>query len=412
MTFKKEDRDTLALYLKEVRKHSILSREEEVELAEKINWEMAQLRLQLLDIPIVWTFLLGKFKWLKNQNRAISKMSSRYGDKGVTIKELTEPIEDCMCFVGNTLSGKTYSSITMDKRIELTRRIFEADLSHSLYVGMVPRLEELIDLSHTKSQVGLLKNEFRRKFYELKKTEERFVENRNKLVMGNLRLVLSFAIKYQHLGIPIEDLVQEGNLALHKAVEKFDPRREFKFSTYASWWIRQSFIKIFRTQGRTVRLPSHIHELAAKINKMIADVERDENRVMGMREIADKVDVDIEVVEKINEMYADPISLETDISSGRATSQVKTLKDFLMAESEHPVETISGNEILYDLKEALKKLDDKQKKVITYRFGLNSERTRTLDEIAQLINENSREAVRLIEVGAMEKLREILGVGR
>lgn len=405
---KKEITTVLAHYLGEVKKYSILSKEEEEVLAKKIEKELESLKIQLLDIPFSWVLLIRHYKNLKQEKKAVSKMSNLYGVPSESSKELTRGVEECINSLIDITQSHYYSKITEEKRKEVSQLVLQANLSNSLYFDMIPEMVDTLPF-FTKGRTGFIRKELKERVTKIKETEAQFISLRNDFLTSNLRLVISFAIQYQHLGVPIEDLIQEGNMALIRAIEKFDTSRNIKFSTYATWWVKQSFIKLFRNQGRIVRLPSHIHELAMKINKVAEDIEREQNRFPSNKELAGILKINPAIVEKISEMYIDPISLETEVSRAHSGSQVKSLKDFLIADVEDPIVSIFDKQTSKRIEEAINKLPTLYKEVIRLRYGIGTARPKTLDEIARLIEEPSRERIRKIEYRALKELKVLLG---
>lgn len=398
----------LSRYFKDVKSYPTLSKPEEIALAKEISNEVELLKSNLLSIPVVWRLFINRYRNLQKEGKAISKMSNSYGIPSLSSKDLAKKIIDAFEEVDQLLSSKPLSRVTERDKQNALKTLYESGLAHGLYFQVIPELEAFVNCGKWKAHTGLYKQNFLDLHRDILQSEVKVIELRNNFLTANLRLVVSFAIQYQHLGIPIEDLIQEGNTALIRAIEKFDTKRNLKFSTYATWWIKQSFIRLFRNQGRTVRLPSHIHEFASRVHKKAAAFEKEHNRYPSVKELARELKVAPEEIEKVNELYTEPVSLEAEISSGKSNSQVKSLKDFLVADVEDPVELIGNKEISNSIHKALQELPELERSVILFRFGLDGEKSRTLEETSRLVRQ-SREKIRKIEANAIELLRKELG---
>ncbi len=397
----------LAPYFKEVRSYPTLNKEQEKVLAYNLSREMDNIIDLLLTIPATWTFLLDHYKNLRDNNKAISKMSNFYGSPHTQAKELAERITKAMEYV-DIQTKEYYSKVTPKTKDIIITVIKAAEINNLIYFKALQFIKDNEKLEYTKAKMGVNKKAFQYKVRFLIESHERFLAYRNKFLTSNLRLVISFAISYQHLGISLEDLIQEGNVALVRAIEKFDSKKSFKFSTYATWWVKQAFIRLFRNQGRTVRLPSHIHELSAKMSKIAKEVEKNERRTVSNKELAVELDMRVEDIEKIIDLYSDPISLEMEISSGSTTSQVKTLKDFLISENEDPIDVIFEKESTDQIYEALEALPSVHRNVIQFRYGLGMHKPKTLDETSKIVN-LSKDKIKKIELQALEALKGRLG---
>ena len=273
-----------------------------------------------------------------------------------------------------------------DEEIELARKIadllqFEAD--H----GRQPDNKEWAAL------VEMPSIKFRRRLMLGRRAKE-------KMVQSNLRLVVSIAKKYMNRGLSFQDLIQEGSLGLIRAAEKFDHEKGYKFSTYATWWIRQAITRAIADQSRTIRLPVHLYETISRIKKTTKTLSQEFGRKPTEEEIAESMEMTIEKLRFIANSAQLPISLETPIGK----EEDSRLGDFIEADIENPEQDVAKNLLREDLEGVLATLSPRERDVLRLRYGLDDGRMKTLEEIGQIFDV-TRERIRQIEAKALRKLR-------
>lgn len=341
--------DLVRLYLREIGRVDLLEKDQEVSKAQKV-----QRYLQLLEL----------------RNKAAKKEKE--------IQCYVELIE-----IRDRLAANLGHKPSFDRWLK-AGNVSAVELKQIMSAGKL-RWAELAGLSVT----------------ELEQIQTEGIEARDKMINANLRLVVSIAKKYQNRGLELLDLIQEGTLGLEKAVEKFDPRRGYRFSTYAYWWIRQGITRAIATQSRTIRLPVHISEKLNKIKKAQRKISQEKGCTAKIEQIAQELKMTPDQIREVLATVPRSVSLETKVGSDKDTE----LGELLETEDASPEETLVRESLITALKGLLLDLTQRERSVISMRYGLEDGHAYSLSEIGRILK-LSRERVRQIEAKALQKLRQ------
>ena len=283
--------------------------------------------------------------------------------------------------------------LSAEEEIELAQKMETGNVAAEKIQILKSRIEETDDEAE--------KEEIRAEIKELQKDEGVGAEAKKRLAEANLRLVVSIAKRYVGRGMLFLDLIQEGNLGMVTAVEKFDYRKGYKFSTYATWWIRQAITRAIADQARTIRIPVHMVETINKLIRVSRQLLQELGREPAPEEIAEVMNMPVDRVREILKISQEPVSLETPIGE----EEDSHLGDFIKDDNVPvPADAAAFTLLKEQLEEVLGTLTEREQKVLTLRFGLEDGRARTLEEVGKEFNV-TRERIRQIEAKALRKLR-------
>ncbi len=288
------------------------------------------------------------------------------------------------------------SLLTPEQEVHLAVRVMAKELADKGKTAELLRLLQRSELAHMGKPKELTPLIIRR-------IENEGIEAKRHLIESNLRLVVSIAKKYNARGIPLADLIQEGNLGLIRAVEKFDWSKGFRFSTYATWWIRRAIARAIINQGRTIRIPVYVAELINKVVKTASRLQQELQREATEEEISREVGLSVDRVREMMRVAVEPISLETPVGEKDNSS----IGDFVQSTNMPTPGDVTWSLIRREeIDGILGRLTSRERDVVRLRFGLDDGRSRTLEEVGSELNV-TRERVRQIELRAMKKLRHI-----
>ncbi len=323
--------------------------------------------------------------------------------KGKSKKELPEEILNEDGIVDATLSLDDFEPDFDDLAVEDEEDITEEDLLNGAYNDDITDDSVRMYLREI-GKIPLLSLEKETELAEKAMQGDQCAKD--KMAEANMRLVVSIAKRYSGRGLELLDLIQEGNTGLLRAVDKFDPSKGFKFSTYATWWIRQAITRAIADQARTIRIPVHMVETINKLMRTSRRLTQELNREPTNQELAKEMDMDVEKIEYIQKIKQDITSLDAGIGRDGEEGEESTLGDFIEDEdTASPEESATVQLLKEQVREILSTLSDRERKILEMRFGLNGTKSHTLEEVG-LEFAVTRERIRQIEAKALMKLKK------
>ena len=323
--------------------------------------------------------------------------------KGKNKKELPEEVLNEEGVVDATLSLDDFEPDFNDLAVEDEEDIIEEDLLSGTYNDDITDDSVRMYLREI-GKIPLLSLEKETELAEKAMQGDRHAKD--KMAEANMRLVVSIAKRYSGRGLELLDLIQEGNTGLLRAVDKFDPSKGFKFSTYATWWIRQAITRAIADQARTIRIPVHMVETINKLMRTSRRLTQELNREPTNQELAKEMDMDVEKIEYIQKIKQDITSLDAGIGRDGEEGEESTLGDFIEDEdTASPEESATVQLLKEQVREILSTLSDRERKILEMRFGLNGTKSHTLEEVG-LEFAVTRERIRQIEAKALMKLKK------
>ncbi len=404
---------TIWAYLKDIGRVALLTSAEEYRIAKQIEEAERKETNILFGLPQAVNELMEVGRQLKEETVSIADVihidemnctqqdEENYTKRTVasikTIKSLHEKMEGIQKMLPGTDKPSRKKLANDLERIKNKREeiFLNLKLNRKILVEIIRKIAQQTEFMND-GEARIV----RRKLMELREIENGLKIVRNKLVQGNLRLVISIAKKYLNRGLSFLDLIQEGNMGLMKAAEKYDYQRGYKFSTYSTWWIRQSITRAIADCGRTVRVPVHVLETKNKINRATVALFQELGRKPNLEEISLKAGLPPDKVRKIMGVENGAVSMETPIGDGEAT-----LGDFIAdPKASSPLAELVATSLKEEIDKVLSILTPREEKIVRMRLGVGEKTSFTLEEVGDVFG-LTRERIRQIEAKALKKLK-------
>jgi RNA polymerase primary sigma factor len=411
------ERRPLESYFQEIGGTRTLKREEEVILAKELEAATSELRGALYSIPLSARYVVARWDALRALSHTGAKLSESLGDEETG--EIAARVEKAVQRLRRHLTRRDRLVTTRAKRADVNRvdALVARDLhAAQLSLAMLAELRQRMavaarDLRNARrgtkrlrdleAEVGLPRETLFEHVRAVESAQARMTAVKNRFIEHNLKLVVAIAKDYRNLGLSFPDLIQEGNLGLIRAVEKFDHRRGFKFSTYAVWWIRQALVRAIQNHSRTIRLPSHVHDRLQRSQRVRAELTGKLGRDPTAAELAPALGTDQESLEALDRLSRQAISLESSVAGTE-----KRLEDFVAnSDAKLPGVDIDDDRMRVGVGHLIGTLSDREQLILRLRYGLGGEEEHTLEQIGQSLG-LSRERVRQLEARALKKLRD------
>jgi len=412
------ERRPLESYFQEIGGTRTLRREEEVLLAKELEAATQELRDALYAIPLCARHVVQRWDDLRALSHTGAKLSESVGDEETG--EIAARVEHAVKRLRTLMTQRDKARDAKKDRdleridVRISREMKAAQLSLVVLAEMRQKVLKLArDLRKARrgtkryqdleTRAEMPRAELLERVSAVESAHDRMSREKNRFIEHNLKLVVAIAKDYRNLGLSFPDLIQEGNLGLIRAVEKFDHRRGFKFSTYAVWWIRQALVRAIQNHSRTIRLPSHVHDRLQRSQRVRAELTGKLGREPSAAELAPELGTDTGALEALDLLSREAISLESSVAGTE-----KRLEDFVAdPASAAPDNGLDGERMRSGVGYLIGALTAREQLILRLRYGLGGEEEHTLEQIGQSLG-LSRERVRQLEARALKKLRETL----